>query len=104
MSRMASSTGTYCDICQSRYIYKAAEEDCPICEEALCTDCKDHHKLSKATKIHQAISIDEFNNLPAFIREIKQHFDEHLDRFEFFCLTHSELCCKRCITTTHKEC
>ncbi|VDI63956.1 Hypothetical predicted protein [Mytilus galloprovincialis] len=101
---MASSTGTYCDICQNRHICKAAEEYCPVCEEALCTDCKDHHKLAKATKNHQAISIDEYNKLPAFIREIKQHCDKHGDRFEFFCPTHNELCCKRCITTSHNEC
>ncbi|CAG2218838.1 unnamed protein product [Mytilus edulis] len=101
---MASSSGTYCDICQSRHISKAAEEYCPVCEEALCSDCKDHHKLAKATKTHQVISIDEYNKLPAFIREIKQQCDEHGDKFEFFCPTHNELCCKRCITTTHNEC
>ncbi|VDI11717.1 Hypothetical predicted protein [Mytilus galloprovincialis] len=82
---MASSTGTYCDICQSRHISKAAEEYCPVCEEALCSDY-------------------EYNKLPPFIREIKQHCDEHGDRFEFFCPVHNELCCKRCITTSHNEC
>ncbi|XP_071144800.1 E3 ubiquitin-protein ligase TRIM39-like [Mytilus edulis] len=101
---MASSSGTYCDICQSRHISKTAEEYCPVCEEALCSDCKDHHNLAKATKNHQVISIAEYNKLPAFIREIKQHCDKHGDRFEFFCPTHNELCCKRCITTTHNEC
>ncbi|XP_071146781.1 uncharacterized protein [Mytilus edulis] len=101
---MASSTGTYCDICQKKHISKAAEEYCPECEEAFCTDCKDHHKLAKASKSHQAILIDEYNNLPPFIREIKQQCDEHGDIFDFFCPTHNELCCKRCITTTHKEC
>ncbi|XP_063410741.1 uncharacterized protein LOC134693765 [Mytilus trossulus] len=101
---MASSTGTYCDICQSRHISKAAEEYCPVCEEALCTECKDHHNLANASKNHQTISIDEYNKLPAFIREIKQYCEEHGNRFEFFCPTHNELCCKRCITTTHNEC
>ncbi|XP_063408871.1 uncharacterized protein LOC134692346 [Mytilus trossulus] len=101
---MASSTGTYCDICQSRHISKAAEEYCPVCEEALCPDCKDHHTLSKATKSHQVISIDEYKKLPPFIREIKQQCDEHGDMLEFFCPTHNELCCKKCITTTHNEC
>ncbi|VDI69710.1 Hypothetical predicted protein [Mytilus galloprovincialis] len=101
---MASSTGTYCDICQSRHISKAAEEYCPVCEEAFCSDCKDHHKLLRATKNHQVISIAEYNKLPPFIREIKQDCDVHGDRFDFFCPTHNELCCKRCITTTHSEC
>ncbi|CAG2218839.1 unnamed protein product [Mytilus edulis] len=101
---MALSTGTYCDICQSRHISKAAEEYCPVCEEALCTDCQDHHKLAKASKSHQVILIDDYNKLPPFIREIKQHCDVHGDRFEFFCPVHNELCCKRCITTTHSEC
>ncbi|XP_071144801.1 uncharacterized protein [Mytilus edulis] len=101
---MASSSGTYCDICQNRHISKAAEEYCPVCEEALCTDCKDHHNLAKASKSHQVILIDEYNKLPPFIREIKQHCDVHGDRFEFFCPVHNELCCKRCITTTHSDC
>ncbi|VDI11716.1 Hypothetical predicted protein [Mytilus galloprovincialis] len=90
----------------SRHISKAAEEYCPVCEEALCSDsdCKGHTKLSKASKNHQAISIDEYNKLPPFIREIIQECDVHGDRFEFFCPTHNELCCKRCITTTLSEC
>ncbi|XP_063410742.1 RING finger protein 207-like [Mytilus trossulus] len=101
---MATRTDTTCDICQCRHTSKAAEIYCSLCEEALCSDCKDHHKLSKATKTHQVILIDDFNKLPPLIREIKQHCDKHGDRFDFFCPKHNELCCKRCITTTHREC
>jgi hypothetical protein len=79
-------------------------EYCPRCEEALCADCIDHHKLSKATKTHQTIPINEYKNLPIFIQQIKQYCDDHGDISEFHCPTHDVVCCKRCITSSHREC
>jgi hypothetical protein len=63
-----------------------------------------HHKLSNATKTHQTIPINEYKNLPIFIQQIKQYCDDHGDISEFHCPTHDVVCCKRCITSSHREC
>ncbi|VDI53653.1 Hypothetical predicted protein [Mytilus galloprovincialis] len=69
-----------CDVCQKRHLNKSAEEYCPQCEEALCRECRDHHKLSKWLKSHQTITVDKYNKLPSFIKQISQnyHLEEEL--------------------------
>jgi hypothetical protein len=104
MATKGETNDIYCDLCQGRHITKQAVEYCPRCEEALCADCIDHHKLSKATKTHQTIPINEYKNLPIFIQQIKQYCDDHGDISEFHCPTHDVVCCKRCITSSHREC
>ncbi|XP_063418455.1 uncharacterized protein LOC134701257 [Mytilus trossulus] len=75
---MATNDNTpFCDICQSRDLNKLAEEFCPQCEEALCGDCTEHHKISKSTKSHQTISLEKYNKLPSFIKQISHNCQEH---------------------------
>ena len=104
MATKGETDDIYCDLCQGRHITKQAEEYCLRCEEALCADCIAHHKLSKASKNHQTIPINEYKNLPIFIQQIKQYCDDHGDISEFHCPTHDVVCCKRCITSSHREC
>ncbi|VDI49321.1 Hypothetical predicted protein [Mytilus galloprovincialis] len=93
-----------CDVCQKRHLNKSAEEYCPQCEEALCRECKDHHKLSKLLKSHQTITVDKYNKLPPFIKQISQNCEEHDCFLEFYCKSHDALCCKLCLISGHKEC
>lgn len=95
---------SFCDICQSRDINKLAGEYCPQCEEALCGDCIHHHKISRSTKSHQTISIEKYNKLPSFIKQIKHNCEEHDFVLEFYCKSHDSLCCKICSISCHKEC
>ena len=104
MTTKGETNDIYCDLCQSRLITKQAVEYCLRCEEALCADCIAHHKLSKVTKTHQTIPINEYKNFPIFIRQIKQYCGDHGDISEFHCPTHDVVCCKRCITSSHREC
>ncbi|CAG2200835.1 unnamed protein product [Mytilus edulis] len=93
-----------CDVCQKRHLNKSAEEYCPQCEEALCRECRDHHKLSKLLKSHQTITVDKYNKLPSFIKQISQNCEEHDCFLEFYCKSHDALCCKLCLISGHKEC
>ena len=104
MATKGDTNDIYCDLCQGRHITKQAQEYCLRCEQALCIDCMYHHKLSNATKTHQAIPINEYKNLLIFIQQIKQYCDDHGDISEFHCPTHDVVCCKRCITSSHREC
>ncbi|CAG2186799.1 unnamed protein product [Mytilus edulis] len=95
---------TFCDICLIRDLNKLAEEFCPQCEEVLCGDCRNHHKISKSSKSHQTISIGKYNKLPSFIKQIKHTCEEHDCSLEFYCKSHDSLCCKLCLISGHKEC
>ncbi|VDI49318.1 Hypothetical predicted protein [Mytilus galloprovincialis] len=95
---------TFCDICLARDLNKLAEEFCPQCEEVLCGDCRNHHKISKSSKSHQTISIGKYNKLPSFIKQIKHTCEEHDCSLEFYCKSHDSLCCKLCLISGHKEC
>ncbi|XP_071148846.1 uncharacterized protein [Mytilus edulis] len=94
----------FCDICQHRDLNKSAEEYCPQCEEALCGDCTEHHNISKSTKSHQTISIEKYNKLPSFIKQISHNCQEHGCILEFYCKSHDYFCCKICSISAHKEC
>ncbi|VDH98157.1 Hypothetical predicted protein [Mytilus galloprovincialis] len=94
----------FCDVCQNRDLNKSAEEYCPQCEEFLCTECSEHHKLSKLLKSHQTITVDKYNKLPSFIKQMSQNCEEHDSFLEVYCKSHDSLCCKRCLISSHKEC
>ena len=72
---MATSSGTQdqdtadmlCGICESQHITKCADHWCPECDEGLCSDCQKHHSLSKATRTHGIISIENYKKLPKSI-------------------------------------
>ncbi|VDI53651.1 Hypothetical predicted protein [Mytilus galloprovincialis] len=95
---------SFCNICLARDQNKLAKEYCPQCEEALCGDCVHHHKISKSTKSHQTISLEKYNKLPSFIKQIKHNCEEHDCFLECYCKSHDSLCCKRCLISGHKEC
>ncbi|CAG2186794.1 unnamed protein product [Mytilus edulis] len=93
-----------CDVCQNRHLNKSAEDYCPQCEELLCRECRDHHKASKLLKSHQTITVDKYNKLPSFIKQISHNCEEHDYFLEFYCKSHDALCCKLCLISGHKEC
>ncbi|CAC5410187.1 unnamed protein product [Mytilus coruscus] len=99
-----NESSSFCGICQCKDINKSAEEYCPQCEVALCGDCRDNHKISKLSKSHQTISVDNYTKLPSFIKQIKHNCEEHDLVLEFFCKSHDSLCCKLCSISCHKEC
>ncbi|CAC5407976.1 unnamed protein product [Mytilus coruscus] len=95
---------SFCDFCQNRDINKSAEEYCPQCEEALCRECTDNHKISKLSKMHHTISVEKYRKLPSFIKQIKHNCEVHDCFLEFYCKSHEYLCCKLCLISGHKEC
>lgn len=99
-----NESALFCDVCQTRDLNKSAEEYCHQCEETLCRECRDHHKISKLLKSHQTISIEKYRKLPSFIKEIKHNCEEHDCFLEFYCKSHESLCCKLCLISGHKKC
>ena len=67
---MAASRHILCGICEAQHITKYADQWCPECDEGLCSDCENHHKVSKASRNHGVISIENYLKLPSSISEI----------------------------------
>ncbi|VDI41313.1 Hypothetical predicted protein, partial [Mytilus galloprovincialis] len=93
-----------CGICDDQHVSNVANYWCPECEEGLCTTCKNYHSLSKASRQHGIISIDDYKKLPAEICKIEQNCTEHDKKLQMFCPRHDKLCCIMCVSENHKEC
>ena len=99
-----SSTPSFCGICDIRHISKPSEAWCSDCEEGICTECIEHHSLAKPSRNHTTIPIEEYQKLPPYVLEIKEHCDEHHERFNLYCKEHERPCCRICNLENHKDC
>ena len=99
-----SSSPSFCGICDIRHIYKPSDVWCPDCDEGLCTECLDHHSLVKPSRKHTTITIAEYRKLPSYVLEIKEHCNEHHEKFNLYCKEHECPCCGICMVATHRDC
>jgi len=99
-----SSSPSFCGICDIRHISKLSEVWCPVCEEGLCAECIEYHSLVKLSRGHITIPISEYQKLPSFVLEIKEHCSEHHEKFNLYCKEHECACCGICMVETHKDC
>jgi hypothetical protein len=97
-----SSSPSFCGICDIRHISKLSKVWCPQCEEGLCTECIEHHSLVKLSRNHTTIPIEEYQKLPSYVLEIKEHCNEHDEKFNLFCKEHECPCCRICIVNNHR--
>jgi DNA-binding beta-propeller fold protein YncE len=101
---MATSRDILCGICEAQHVTKYADHWCPECDEGLCATYENHHKLSKGTRNHGIILIENYQKLPSFISEIGHHCKDHDMKYTIFCQIHDKPCCPDCISTNHKDC
>ncbi|XP_052074245.1 uncharacterized protein LOC127712081 [Mytilus californianus] len=101
---MATETNCVCDVCHVRHIRSTVREYCPQCDQNLCENCSEHHRIAEASKTHQTITFEQYKELPPFIQNIKHRCDQHGYPFEFHCQLHTSLACKRCIVMEHRTC
>ena len=99
-----SSSPSFCGICDIRHMSKPSEVWCPDCDEGLCTECLDHHSLAKPSRKHTTIPIAEYRKLPSYVLEIKEHCNEHHEKFSLYCKEHECPCCGICMVETHRDC
>ena len=99
-----SSSSPVCGICDIRYISKPSEVWCPQCEEGLCTECIEYHSVVKLSRNHTTIPIEEYQKLPSYELEIKEHCNEHDEKFNLYCKEHECPCCRICNLENHSDC
>ncbi|CAC5422425.1 unnamed protein product [Mytilus coruscus] len=97
---------THCDICSLRDIFKPATvcNWCSECDESICSECQEHHCLSKATSGHPTLPIEDFLKLPVFVRAINIICNEHKEKFDWYCTTHAAPCCLKSLKVNHENC
>ena len=78
---------------------------CPECRIYMCNKCENIH--SSFFKIHHSYKINKGEEI--FTGYCKEK--DHLDKLEFFCKTHNQLCCAACLCKLngkgvgqHKDC
>jgi hypothetical protein len=89
MSTSPSFTGR----CHNRHISKPSEVWCRECEEGLCTECIEYHSSGKLSRGLTTIPIAEYRKLPSYVLEIKEHCNEHHEKFSSYCKEHECPCC-----------
>lgn len=99
-----ASSDQFCTLCEQNHIARTAEIWCYECQDYLCLDCRRPHSVSRLSKRHTTVSIDEYKKLPSYIRSIKHICEEHDEHFDSFCPTHNITCCRKCILLDHKNC
>ncbi|XP_052065987.1 uncharacterized protein LOC127705683 [Mytilus californianus] len=93
-----------CGVCDLRHTNKPAIVWCTECDEGLCTECQEHHSLSKGTKNHRVILITEYLKLPSDVLKISQYCSKHNKQFQIYCRKHESPCCSKCTVESHNEC
>ncbi|CAC5399495.1 unnamed protein product [Mytilus coruscus] len=101
---MTSNTITFCEACDFRGIKQESVVWCHDCEEAFCSNCADHHSSARKTREHMVISMDNYSRLPHVIRTLSSHCEQHNAPFQNYCITHEQLCCRKCIDPLHSHC
>ncbi|CAC5399686.1 unnamed protein product [Mytilus coruscus] len=99
---MATNTSV-CAICDLRHVTSRSIHWCPECEEALCTECSEHHSLSRGTRSHKTIPISQYQSLPTFVTDLKQFCIYHNEKYQQYCMKHDCPICYKCIKE-HGKC
>ena len=74
VGKIATLRTIICGICEAQYITKHAYQWFPECDEGLCSVCENNvHKISKASRDHDVISVENYHELPSSISEIGNH-------------------------------
>ena len=99
-----STSPSFCGMCDNRHIFKPSEVWCRDCEEGLCTECIEYHSSGKLSRGHTTIPIAEYQKLPSYVLKIKEHCNEHQEKFNLYCKEHECPCCGICNVKNHSDC
>ncbi|CAG2253947.1 unnamed protein product [Mytilus edulis] len=91
-----------CEPCKALAKNSTPIHYCVNCEEALCLDCTEHHRVQKISRSHEVLDI---GMRPKHMNISDQRCSKHGNLpFEYFCIEHDSLCCKECQVESHRSC
>ena len=100
---MASSC-CVCGICYSLQLTKPAVVWCFECDDGLCDECRKRHGVSRASRDHQTIPAEKYQELPAQVFRFSQICTAHNVTYKIYCKVHNCFCCNRCVIEKHNTC
>jgi hypothetical protein len=94
---------TICDPCSEKNKRLVAEKYCSDCEEKLCTECAEWHLQCKVFRSHHVIDVSSVGSgkPPSSKINCEIHTDVQID---FFCSQHDVVCCRACLSDSHRSC
>ena len=94
---------TICGPCSEKNKRLAAEKYCWDCEEKLCTECAEGHLRWKAFRSHHVIDLSSVGSrIPSSSKiNCEIHTDVQIDHF---CSQHDVVCCRACLSDSHRSC
>ncbi|XP_071121822.1 uncharacterized protein [Mytilus edulis] len=91
----------YCEPCTARGKTPTAYQWCTECEEALCSECTEVHKVQKMSRSHHLVDIGKIPNKINLSYNCSKHQNVP---FDYFCVDHDVICCKECLPKDHRVC
>ncbi|CAC5362650.1 unnamed protein product [Mytilus coruscus] len=94
-------SANYCEPCTARGMTQTAFQWCTECEEALCSECTEVHRVQKISRNHHLVEISKIPEKINLSYNCSKH--QHLP-FDYFCVDHDVICCKECWPKNHRAC
>uniref|UniRef100_K1PQH4 Transcription intermediary factor 1-beta n=1 Tax=Magallana gigas TaxID=29159 RepID=K1PQH4_MAGGI len=103
---LSENVNKFCDACTRADEEIEATDWCESCSELLCASCVKYHKRNAICKNHVLISLATFDKVSEnqSLESAEVFCQNHSNKVEFLCVDHKELCCTRCVSTTHRKC
>ena len=94
---------TICDPCSEKNKRLVAEKYCSDCEEKLCTECAEWHMRCMEYRSHLVIDLSSVG--PRIPPSSKINCEIHTDvQIDYFCSQHDVVCCRDCLSDSHRSC
>ena len=92
-----------CDPCSEKNKKLVAEKYCSDCEEKLCTECAEWHMRCGEFRSHHVIDLSSVGSRipPSSKINCEIHTDVQID---YFCSQHDVVCCRACLSDSHRSC
>jgi hypothetical protein len=92
-----------CDPCSEKNKRLVAEKYCSDCEEKLCTECAEWHMRCGEFRSHHVIDLSSVGSRipPSSKINCEIHTDVQID---YFCSQHDVVCCRACLSDSHRSC
>ena len=94
---------TICGPCSEKNKRLVAEKYCSDCEKKLCKECTEWHLRCKVFRSHHVIDLSSVGSRipPSSKINCEIHTDVQIDHF---CCQHDVVCCRACLSDSHRSC
>ena len=94
-----------CDPCKKNKSKSQVHSYCKNCRDALCENCSKTHRGLRSCKHHKVLTTAQFEAAISSLKVEDEFCSKHDGKtMEYYCQTHSKLCCPSCVSEEHRQC